>query len=189
MEPVRHGVAGSPTDATVWLEALARGEESALAALYDAFAAPVFNLCVRMLRDRGAAEDLLQDVFLEAWRRAERYDAGRGNVLSWLLCMTRSRALDRLRAEKSRQRRERAVGIRMTPAVEPLAHASLQEEGERVRAAFATLPEARRRCLELAYFEGLSQSEIAARLALPLGTVKTHVRKGLQRLRVELGAT
>jgi RNA polymerase sigma-70 factor (ECF subfamily) len=171
------------------LHAVARGDEAALAALYDRYSAILYGLLVRILHDRPEAEDVLQEVFLQIWQRASSFDEGRGRPFTWLVTLARSRAIDRLRAVGSR---ERAALASAAETVEPVADAERDaersERGEVVRGALAEIPEEQRRALLLAYFEGLSQTEIAARLNQPLGTVKTRMRSGLMRLRELLGA-
>jgi len=166
------------------LHAIARGDEAALAACYDRYRVILFSQIVRILNDRQEAEDCLQEVFLQVWRRARDFDESRGRAFTWLVTIARSRALDRLRASGSRLRL--ATEAAQTPqeqvgdAVKEVAQA---EEGAIVREALAELPDEQRRTLLLAYFEGLTQTEIAARLGDPLGTVKTRMRSGMIKLR------
>ena len=166
------------------VHAIARGDERALASLYDRYSPILFGLLLRILKDRPEAEDVLQEVFLQIWQRASSFDAERGRPFTWLVTLARSRAIDRLRAVRSRERTALASAAE---AVEPLADASddavRSEQGEAVRGALAAIPEEQRRALLLAYFEGLSQTEIAARLGQPLGTVKTRMRSGMMKLR------
>ena len=173
----------TPTDAEL-LHAVARGDESALAALYDRYASILLGLLLRILHSRAEAEDVLQEVFVQVWRRADSFDESRGRGFTWLVTLARSRAIDRLRALDSRQR---AATASAAEASEVVSDASLDafrsEQREIVRAALAQLTEDQRRTLLLAYEEGLTQSEIAARLNQPLGTVKTRTRAGLMKLR------
>lgn len=171
------------------LERTASGDEQALASLYDATSRFVHGLALRILRDPGAAEDITMDVYLQVFRQAARYDPRRGTSLAWLLMLTRSRAIDRLRAEAHRRARETSTE---TAALPPSSDAgpdewtaSAEVRHSVCRALEALGPE-QRRAIELAYYQGLSQSEIAERLALPLGTVKTRIRTGMMRLREEL---
>ena len=168
------------------VDRMARGDSSALADLYDRHARAIYSLAIRMLADAAEAEDVVQDVFTQAWRQASRYDPLRAPVVAWLMIITRARALDRLR-----RRRSRIVAVELSPAVpEPPdpdvtleALAITAEQAERVRGALGELPDSQRTAIELAYYEGLSQSDIAERLQQPLGTIKTRIRSGLLKLR------
>jgi RNA polymerase sigma-70 factor (ECF subfamily) len=169
------------------MAAIARGDQSALAALYDRFSPMIFALCRRALRDAAAAEDLLEEIFVELWRRADRYDASRGGVATYLATLTRSRAIDRLRSRSRAQAGAIPEGADpVAPATDPAAGIAGDERQRRVAAALAALSPDQRQAIELAYYEGLSHTEIAQRLAKPLGTVKTWVRQGLIRLRDDL---
>ena len=165
---------------------MARGDGSAVAELYDRHSRAIYSLALRMLTDSAEAEDVVQDVFTQAWRQASRYDASRAPVIGWLLVMARARALDRLRARKSRIS-VTAFDVATTDPADPgLALDQLaisNEEAARVREALAALPDGQRETIELAYYKGLSQSDIAERLSQPLGTVKTRMRAGLLKLR------
>jgi RNA polymerase sigma-70 factor (ECF subfamily) len=166
------------------LRAVSQGDESALAALYDRYRLILFSLILRILHDRQEAEDILQETFLQVWRRARDFDESRGRAFTWLVTIARSRALDRLRASGSRARI--ATEVEQEPREstgDAAADAVKSEQGEIVRQVLAELPEEQRRALFMAYFEGLTQSEIAARLGDPLGTVKTRMRSGLMKLR------
>jgi RNA polymerase sigma-70 factor (ECF subfamily) len=166
------------------LHAISRGDESALAALYDRYRLILFGLILRILHDRPEAEDVLQEAFLQVWRRANDFDRERGRAFTWLVTIARSRALDRLRMLSSRSRfveaDEQTVSDEVIDTAEVLAKS---EQGEIVRRALRELPDEQRRALLLAYFEGLTQAEIAERLGDPLGTVKTRMRSGLIKLR------
>lgn len=170
------------------MQRLARGDGSALADLYDRHGRAVYALAVRMLTDHGEAEDLTQDVFTLAWRNAAKYDPARGAVAAWLLVTTRTRAIDRLRSRRSRPRAAGEDEIRRMDAI-PDAAPSVEmivasvEGAARVKDALGTLPGDQRDALVLAYFEGLSHSEISERTGTPLGTIKTRIRAGLARLR------
>ena len=161
----------------------AGGSVDALAALYDRYAPLMLGVARRMLRDPAAAEDLVHDVFIEAWRNADRYVGARGSVRTWLLVRLRSRAFDRLRSEQLRQRkREPGLGVAV---VGEAAHDSLQRAPDRqlVVEGLARLDARQRETLELAYFQGLSAREIAERTQAPVGTVKSRLAAGLSRLR------
>jgi RNA polymerase sigma-70 factor (ECF subfamily) len=167
---------------------LAHGELEAAADLYDRYAALVFGLARRILRNDEDAEEVVQDVFSQAWRSARRFDARRGSVAGWLLVMARSRAIDRLRGRESRPLSAPGSDPDSMPSSDagPTEQLTLNEEAGRLRAAVAALPAIQREALELAYFQGLTQSEIAERLAQPLGTIKTRIRSALGTLRERL---
>jgi len=172
------------------LHALARDDEAALAAIYDRYRLILFGLILRILHDRAEAEDVLQEVFLQVWRRAGDFDEARGRAFTWLVTIARSRALDRLRSAGSRARLTEAAAQTPRDDVSDAAMDALKSETSTiVRQALAELPDEQRRTLFLAYFEGLTQVEIAARLGDPLGTVKTRMRSGLIKLRELLGQT
>ncbi len=165
------------------------GDEGALAVLYDRWADRVHSLAVHLLRDGRDAEDIVEETFWQAWRGAARYDVARGSVGSWLLTICRSRSLDKLR---SRRRRPEDTNLDDAPAAEspePDAMSALvtMETGRVVRAALAELPLEQRQTIELAYFRGLSQSEIAEKTGQPLGTIKTRIRLAMVKLREKLG--
>ena len=170
------------------LQAVARRDELALTALYDRYRLILFSLLMRILSSREEAEDVLQEVFLQVWRRAADFDEQRGRPFTWLVTLTRSRAIDRLRTLAARQRLADSAAHKATigesSAVADTLHA---EQREIVARALASLPEEQRRTLNLAYFEGLTQSEIATQLGTPLGTVKTRMRTGMMNLRQQLG--
>ena len=182
---------GEPShDAAALLQRIARGDREAFTSFYDRHASLVFTFAIRLLRASSDAEDLLQDVFLHVWYRAATYAPERGSPEAWLLAITRSRALDRLR---SRHRREKRVVLLEEPEqLEEIAGeapaAAQMGEREVVESALAQLPDVQRTALELAYFEGLTQSEIAARVGAPLGTVKTRIHDGLLHLRKQFNA-
>ena len=170
------------------INAVAGGDPSSLAAIYDRHASAVYSLAMRIVGETAEAEDVVQDVFAQAWRQAAHYDARRGSVVAWLLIMTRTRAIDRLRMRQARPDRALTPDPRVLeqlPAVteDPASGLSAREEAARVRQALAALPMMQRVDIELAYYEVLSQSEIAERLEQPLGTVKTRMRLGLLKLR------
>ena len=158
--------------------AMASGDRGALASLYDRHSGVLLGLAMRIVRDRREAEDLLHDVFLEAWRSAKDFDPKRGRVRTWLAIRMRSRALDH---QKSARVSRNAGDAGLDMMVDDREHAS--PDHARVRAALADLGPEQRRVLELAYFEGLSCTEIAARVSIPVGTVKSRIAAGLDRLR------
>jgi RNA polymerase sigma-70 factor, ECF subfamily len=161
------------------LRRLAEGDAQALGAFYDAYAGLVNGLALRILRDQSEAEDVVQEVFVQAWRQAGRFDPARGTPEAWLCTIARTRSLDRLRRRAAR--REDPGDAAPAPTGQPRT-----EEALAVRAALEGLSPDQRRALELAYYEGLTQSEIAHRLGEPLGTIKTRIRTAMLRLRETL---
>jgi len=164
---------------------VAGGERDAIAELYDRHGARVYALAHRILGNGADAEDVVQEVFSQAWRTANAYQPDRGAVVAWLLVITRTRALDRVRVRKPSEQGLDAVDplALVSNGVAPADELIAREQAERVRAAVMQLPVDQRRALELAYFDGLSQTEIAAKLQAPLGTVKTRIRSALATLR------
>jgi RNA polymerase sigma-70 factor, ECF subfamily len=175
-----------PSDLDLLL-ALRGGQVNALGSLYDRYSKLVYGLAYKILGNSEEAEDITQEVFLTLWRR-DTYDPKRGSLSSFLTTMTRSRSIDKLRSRSSKLRLiQRWQGIvKGEVAATPLEQASLGERSQLVRHALSQLPESERLILEIAYYEGLSQSEIAERLNIPLGTVKTRSRQGLLKLRQTL---
>ena len=170
------------------LQAIARRDELALGLLFDRYRLILFGLLVRILNSRPEAEDILQEVFLQVWRRAADFDEQRGRPFTWLVTLARSRAIDRLRMLASRERLVASAARDVSDeASDAVLDAFRSEQREIVAGALAELPEEQRRALMLAYFEGLTQSEIATRLGTPLGTVKTRMRSGMIKLRELLG--
>ena len=171
------------------LERIVSGDAGGLASLYDRHARPVYSLALRILQDQGEAEDVVQEVFAQAWRQAAQYDVSRGAVAAWLFTLARSRAIDRLRARRVRPERsadDRLAARMVDPRLSPDLLALSAEKVVRVRAALAGLPVLQRLAIELAYYEGLTHVEIAERLEEPLGTVKTRIRLALGKLRDSL---
>ncbi len=166
------------------LNAVAGGDEQALAQLYDRYRVILFGLLFRILKSREEAEDVLQEVFLQVWRRARDFDEHRGKPFTWLVTLTRSRGIDRLRSLDARERVAQAATREAAEEISDAANDTfLSEQRQLVTSALAQLPEEQKRPLVLAYFDGLTQSEIAVRLDAPLGTVKTRMRTGLTKLR------
>jgi RNA polymerase sigma-70 factor (ECF subfamily) len=170
------------------LRAIAGGDEQALAALYDRYRLILFGLILRILHSQPEAEDVLQEVFIQVWRKASDFDETRGRPFTWLVTLARSRSIDRLRSVGARERTADEAAHAVPDSISDAAtDAAKSEQGEIVRRALAELPEEQRRALLLAYFEGLTQTEIAERTGTPLGTVKTRMRAGLIKLRELLG--
>jgi RNA polymerase sigma-70 factor, ECF subfamily len=168
------------------IAAVANGEQAALGRIYDRYGRLVFSLALRVLDERGAAEEVTQDVFVQLWRSASMFDPARGDLMGWLVSITRNRAIDRLRSKQQRAS-DAWVPLDDMPFLAAAPTSREFESAERVRKALALLPEQQRNVLELAYYQGYSQAEIAARLNLPLGTVKTWTRSALKALRGSLG--
>lgn len=184
--PVRSPVTTSNDDVSV-VKGIADGDESALATLYDRWAQSVYSLAAHLLKDADGAEDVVEETFWQVWQRASSYDVSRGTVRTWLLTIGRSRALDRMRARK-RDREDITADLSFIrdPRSDPSQEVDGAERRNLVYAALTELPDDQRRAIELAYFRGLSQSEIAGFLDEPLGTIKTRMRLGMQKLRDKL---
>jgi RNA polymerase sigma-70 factor (ECF subfamily) len=172
------------------LAAVAKGDTEAFAQLYDATSTILFTMAMRMLGDRDDASDLLQDVYAEVWRKGARYDPSRGTPTAWLVTLTRSRGIDRLRSRASKGGKT-SVSLEESPAAHDVAgdgpgpldtYADLELRSAVIK-AMAELPEAQQQALELAYYEGLSHTEIAERLKQPLGTIKTRIKLGMDKLK------
>lgn len=175
------------------LARVVKGDHQAFSQLYDQSSTLLYTMALRILGNREEAAELLQDVYLEVWRKVSRYDVGRGTPVAWLVTLTRSRAIDRLRSRASRGHQK------STDSSDGASAAQVQDQGpgpfeaqadREIRAlvggAMASLPQAQQQALELAYYEGLSHAEIAARLNQPLGTVKTRIKLGMSKLRESL---
>jgi RNA polymerase sigma-70 factor (ECF subfamily) len=180
------------TDLTL-MEAIRRGDHQAFAQLYDRHAAQVYALCLRVLHRDSEAEAVVSDVFWEIWQKPASFDATRGSCRTYLLTVARSRAIDRWRASATRSRKTEDAGKAAAEQTQddqlredPAQRALVSERQEAVRQEIRQLESKQRDALQLAYFEGLTHREIAERLELPLGTVKTHIRNGLRVLRSAL---
>jgi RNA polymerase sigma-70 factor (ECF subfamily) len=173
---------------SVLLQNAAKGDQRAFGELYDRMLPRVLGLAMRVLRDAAQAEEVSQEVFLEVWQLASRYDVEKGSAVGWILRKSHGRAVDRVRSSEARNARDIKMGIRdlaestadITEVVE------LRIESERVNAAMNKLPEAQREAVKLAHLGGYSHSEVSQMLSIPVGTVKTRIRAGISRLREEL---
>ena len=170
------------------IDRIAARDQSALAELYDRHARLLFGLILRILRSRADAEEVLQEVFLLVWTRAETYNPALGPPAAWLVRIARNRAIDRLRANGVRTRAVESVPL-PRPVESPETHAAVTEQQRTVARALESLPHEQRELIEQAYFLGLTQSELAERFRLPLGTVKTRIRTGMLALRERLQQT
>lgn len=167
------------------------GDETAFASFYRRFGAGLFSMIYQILQDQKESEDVMQEAFVQMWKKASTYDAARSGLFTWAVMISRNKAIDRLRA---RQRRSRAVeaaaaefAVVPPEAVEQADRALGQsEERDRIRSAMTTLPVAQREAIDLAFFSGLTQAEISDKLGAPLGTVKARIRRGLLALREAL---
>ncbi|HYK21303.1 MAG TPA: sigma-70 family RNA polymerase sigma factor [Pyrinomonadaceae bacterium] len=166
------------------LKAIAVKDETALAMLYDRYRLILFGLLMRILNNREEAEDVLQELFLQVWRKAADFDQNRGRPFTWLVTLARSRGIDRLRTLSARERVAEAGAREVAEEISDAASDAFKSEQRGlVTDALAQLPDEQKRPIMLAYFDGLTQSEIATRLGAPLGTVKTRMRTGLMKLR------
>jgi len=177
---------------TTLVSRLLQKDVNAFEQLYDRHSRAIYGLVVRILQHAGIAEEVVQDVFLQLWRNAAQYDSSRGPFVPWLFTLARNRALDALRLKSERQRRREDQTEELPPVVSaPEYEKQLDEErrAEKVRALMASLNPQQKKTIELAYFEGLNRTEIAAALKEPLGTVKSWIRNGLLRLKEGLQVT
>ncbi len=163
------------------LARIGRKDEEALSALYDRYSGLVFSEAKRILQDTGGAEEILQDLFYQVWRTAERFDPAKGSLAGWLLVAARNRAISKLRRKsgKSEELKEDSVSL----GVDVESHAAQNLLLDKVRTVMGSLPDGQREALECAYFEGMSHSEIAVKTGLPLGTVKTRIRSAMEALK------
>lgn len=173
------------------LERVANGDQLAFSELYDQISPRVFGLIKRLLRDHSQSEEVAQEVFLEIWQTATRFDPNKGAAATWILTMAHRRAVDRVRSSQSSRDRDTRIGIRdYNPDYDNVAETiEVRIEHERVEKAMSRLTELQRQAVSLAYYGGFSHSEVAAKLSVPIGTVKTRLRDGMIRLRDELGVT
>src|SRR5271165_5376218 len=185
MEPVEK-TSRSRGEAADEMRLIARirvGEQQAMSELYDRYSKVVYAVALRVLQDAAAAEDVLQDIFLQLWRNPDAFDASRGSLAAWLAVISRHRAIDRLRKRRPEVDIEECV-IAGGPDLSDEAERGLIVE--KVRSVLAEMSPNQRNALELAYFQGLTHTEIAEKTGEPLGTIKTRIRTGLQQLRAKL---
>ncbi|TMF12600.1 MAG: sigma-70 family RNA polymerase sigma factor [Chloroflexi bacterium] len=178
-------MSGEPEDQDHHMAAqLKRGDSTALESLYDRYGGLAYGLAFRILNDRSAAEDAVQEAFLAVWRNASGFDTSRGSLRNWLLSIVRNRAIDRLRGNVRIHREVQLESAEHAPEVPDAWQAvAVDLERKQIRDGFAELPDAQRRTLELAYFGGYTHVEIASRMQVPLGTVKGRMRIGLEKMR------
>ncbi len=179
---------GEPSDAALMQQLIDRAP-GALEALYDRYSRAVYSLVLRIAQHAANAEEIVQDVFLQLWRNAHRYQPSRGRLEAWLFTLARNRALDYVRMKREKQRRrEETLDVQPAAVVAPNPESTIDRErrAKRVRSLMRSLPEVQRRAIELAFFEGMTHSEVSAALQEPLGTVKSWIRNGLLRLREAL---
>jgi len=173
-----------------WVREAANGDQSALTRLYDSTNRMVYGLILRIVSNTHTAEEVLLDVYLQIWRKAETYAASKGTVLAWLFTIARSRAIDALRSRASRESGQQdpldAVDAAVDHSPSPEENSAISQRRQFVQQCLAELPVDQREAIELAFFRGLSHSEIAEALKQPLGTIKTRVRLGMARLRESL---
>jgi RNA polymerase sigma-70 factor, ECF subfamily len=170
---------------------VAQGDTAAFERLYDEVAGPVYGLAVRILRDSAQAEEIAQEVLIQVWRKAAGFDASRGGAMTWIMTLAHRRTVDRVRSEQASAAREDQAGRREVPApADGVAELVLDRlDRQRVRDCLGSLTGAQRESITLAYYDGYTYREVAARIGLPLGTVKSRIRDGLIRLRDCLGVT
>ena len=170
---------------------VAQGDTAAFERLYDEVAGPVYGLAVRILRDSAQAEEIAQEVLIQVWRKAAGFDPSRGGAMTWIMTLAHHRTVDRVRTEQASAAREDQAGRREIPAAaDGVAELVLDRlDRQRVRDCLGSLTGAQRESITLAYYDGYTYREVAARIGLPLGTVKSRIRDGLIRLRDCLGVT
>lgn len=185
---------GGEDDAALMVR-VSLGDTDAFSALYTRFGTLVYSTAVHVLGDAQAAEDVTQEIFLRVWRRPDQFDPARGRFTTWLLSVTRNRAVDELRSRGRRRRFETdppeaaETSVDQTTESDPALSAALAEDRAAIRRAMDTLPQEQRLAIEMAYFGGMTQAEIATALHQPLGTIKTRIRLGMQKMRLALAAT
>jgi RNA polymerase sigma-70 factor (ECF subfamily) len=179
---------GDEADLGDLLTDVARGDQSAFERVYDEVAGPVYGLALRIVRDPAQSEEVAQEVLVDVWRTASRYEPGRGSAMSWVMMLAHRRAVDRVRSAQAAADREQRAGRAAGPAYDVVAeNVQIRLEREQVRRCLSTLTETQRESVNLAYYAGYTYREVAELLKVPLGTIKTRMRDGLIRLRDCLG--
>ncbi len=172
-----------------YVESIREGDSESLGRLYDESSSLLYGLALRILNDAADAEEIVLDVYQQVWKKAQSFDGSRGTVWGWLTILTRSRAIDRLRCSGPRRTKEFPIehGMEM-PSHQPVPEeqSALREERAYIRRALATLSQEQREPIELAFFRGLTHTEVSEALGVPLGTIKTRIRLGMRKLREEL---
>jgi len=187
MEPIPQSAParGNSADDMKLVARIRAGDQQAMSELYDRYAKVVYAVALRVLQDASAAEDVLQDIFMQLWRKPDAFDGSRGTLAAWLAVISRHRSIDRLRQRRPELNIEECM-IAGGPDLQDEAERNLVVE--KVRSVLAEMNPDQRRALELAYFEGLTHTEIAEKTGEPLGTIKTRIRTGLQQLRAKFAA-
>ena len=183
----KHYNANAADEEKALMRRISIGDEVAFEALYDRYSRLLYSILLSVVKHPAEAQDMLQELFLHIWNQAKNFDAGRGNVYSWLVTMTRNRSIDRIRSKSFRERQQESSNdeaMMLIPDgdISPLDSISLTEDRNRIHEALAQIPAEQRDALMLAYFQGYTQSEIAELLETPLGTIKTRMRQGLIKL-------
>jgi len=189
MEKTFRSVTGADADELL-IQRVAQGDRSAFATLYDRFSTPLYSLALKMLANEAEAQDLLQEVFLSIWNKAATFRAERGSAFSWIVSQLRHRAIDRLRSRQRRQELVETYSSDLEPkssdTTSSAQNCEVSERAREVRSALSELAEEQRQVLQMAFFEGLTQVEIAEKLEEPLGTIKARAYRGMARLRTTL---
>ncbi|MEM0968413.1 MAG: sigma-70 family RNA polymerase sigma factor [Verrucomicrobiota bacterium] len=168
------------------IERLLREDGSALEALYDRYARPLYSLALKMLGDEGEAEEVIQDVFTSVWRKTSSFRPERAKLFTWMTALTRNRCIDRLRSRQRRLPKQVGEGSEEVDVRTAVDDLFAREQADQVRSAIRTLPPDQRRAIQLAFFQGYTYSEVSQMLGIPLGTAKSRIRYAISRLRTEL---
>ena len=176
--------AATPDDLAMLMSQIATGDRDALRQLYQATSSKLFGVCLRILSDKDESEDVLQEVYVTIWRRADRFDASRASVMTWISTIARNRAIDRLRARGPLAHAEQVEELEIAdPAPEAVALLESAEQGSALQQCLAELDERTQHAIRTAFFEGVTYEALAKRLETPLGTVKSWIRRGLMKLK------